>query len=265
MLPSAAPDVERWLAALRERRSRREYDSNPLSEAGLTALEATAEGFRPYEDARVAVIRDAPASLFFGVVGAYGRVSGAPSALAFIAADGEAHSHEHCGYTGEGVVLEASASGLATCWVGGAFSRSRVAGLVDLAPGESVLAVSPVGHALERIPVRERLVFRAGKPKHHRALEEIAPGWQEWPAWARAGVAAARIAPSAMNRQPWRFAIEDGAIRVWAAGTPTPKITLRLDCGIAMLHFEIAARAEGCDGAWEPLEGRDVARWVPAW
>jgi len=262
MLPSSAPDVERWLAALRERRSRREYDGRPVSEADLSALEATAAAFRPHEDARAVVIREAPASLFFGIVGAYGRVSGAPSALAFVAADGEAHYH--CGYTGEGVVLEAAARGLDTCWVGGAFSRPCVAGLVDLAPGDSVLAVSPVGHALERIPGREKLVFGAGKPKHRRALEEIAPGRQAWPAWARAGVEAARIAPSAMNRQPWRFAFEDGAVRVWAAGTPASKIMLRLDCGIAMLHFELAARAEGCDGAWEPLEGRDVARWVPA-
>jgi nitroreductase len=264
MLADAAPDVERWLAAILERHSRREYDGNPLPQGDLDALEATAEGFRPHEDARVAVIREAPASLFVGIVGAYGRVRGAPSALAFIAAGGEAHSHEHCGYTGEGVVLEATARGLDTCWVGGAFSRSRVGGLVDLAPGEVVLAVSPVGHALERIPSRERLVFGAGKPKHHRSLEEIAPDRQAWPAWARAGVEAARIAPSAMNRQPWRFAFEDGAVRVWAAGAPTPRITLRLDCGIAMLHFELAARAEGCDGAWEPREGRDVARWVPA-
>jgi hypothetical protein len=244
-------------------RSRREFDARPVPAAELLALEAMARNFRPHGDARAVLIAEAPASLFFGIAGAYGRVSGATSALAFIASDGEAHSHEHCGYTGEGLVLEAVARGLDTCWVGGTFSRSRVAGLVDVAPGESVLAVSPVGYALERIPGRERLVFGAGRPKRRRRLDEIAPGWETWPAWARAGVEAARIAPSAMNRQPWRFAFEDGTVRLRAEGTSTPRITLRLDCGIAMLHFELAARAEGGDGVWEQLDGRDVARWVP--
>jgi len=66
-----------------------------------------------------------------------------------------------------------------------------------------------------------------------------------------------------MNRQPWRFRMDDGAVVVSAVGFPTPAASPRLDCGIAMLHFELGARAEGCDGAWESLAGRDVARWVP--
>jgi hypothetical protein len=92
-------------------------------------------------------------------------------------------------------------------------------------------------------------------------MEEIARGHCRWPEWAVWGIEAAQLAPSAMNLQPWRFRYENGAVVVGAA----PGLTgfRRLDCGIAMLHFELGARAEGVDGAWEPLEAPDVARWVP--
>ena len=97
-----------------------------------------------------------------------------------------------------------------------------------------------------------------------RSPNVIAPGCAAWPDWARAGVELARIAPSAMNRQPWRFArAEDGSLLVSFEGSDTPVISKRLDCGIAMLHFELGAREAGAAGSWELLSGRDVAHWMP--
>jgi hypothetical protein len=40
------------------------------------------------------------------------------------------------------------------------------------------------------------------------------------------------------------------------------KLSRRLDCGIAMLHFELGARAAGLTGEWEFLEAPEVARYV---
>ena len=255
--------LDRWLAALATRRSRREYDGRPVTSADLDAIETMAAELRPWDDARCAVVRDAPPALFTGIVGAYGRVSGAPSALVFLATVDSPTAQEHCGYTGEGLVLEASARGLATCWVGGFFSGSVAERLVTTGPGERILAVSPLGHATPRPPSRERVVFGTGKPKRRRALDDIASGHGSWPGWARAAVEAARVAPSAMHRQPWRFRLEDGALVVASSGVRTPRLSLRLDCGIAMLHAELGARGPGNDGAWESLSAPDVARWVP--
>lgn len=256
-------DLDRWLAALPERRSRREYEGRSVASADLDALQALATDFRPWNDARCVVVREAPPALFTGIVGAYGRVSGAASALVFLAAVGSPTAQEHCGYTGEGLVLEASARGLATCWVGGFFSGNVARQLVEAGADERILAVSPVGYATPRPPARERMVFGAGKPKRRRALDVIAPGHAAWPVWAQAAVGAARVAPSAMHRQPWRFRFEDGALVVAASGVQTPRLSLRLDCGIAMLHAELGARGAGRDGAWEALTAPDVARWVP--
>jgi nitroreductase len=259
----AALHADRWFSALATRRSRRAFDGQPLSTAEIAALEATAESFRPFADARVAVVRDAPDDLFSGIVGSYGKVTGARSALVFIADSSSPTAEEHCGYTGEGLVLEARALGLDTCWVSGSFFPKVACGLLELAKGEVVRAVSPVGRALVQPPLSERLLFRPQAPKFRRPLDEIAPGHATWPAWASEGLRAARIAPSAMNRQPWRFRYENGAVVVATRALDVPRARPRLDCGIAMLHFELGARSEGSDGAWVALDPPDVARWDP--
>jgi len=256
-------DADRWYAAVATRRSRRAFDGEPLSDAHAEALTRTAETFRPHEDARAVFVRKAPATLFKGIVGSYGKVTGAPSALVFIADCASASCDEHCGYTGEGLVLEAHSLGLTACWIGGFFSRAAVRDLVSLKGGEVVRAVSPVGHALGVPPRAEQVVFHPGEPKARKALDEIAAGNASWPAWAVEGVRAAQIAPSAMNRQPWAFRYEDGTVVVSATGRTAPMLRPRLDCGIAMLHFELGARSAGVDGAWEQLAVPDVARWVP--
>jgi nitroreductase len=199
--------------------------------------------------------------MFRGIIGSYGRVTGARTALVFIADSTSPNGDEHCGYTGEGLVLEAHALGLVTCWIGGSFSRSVTSKLVELREGEVVRAVSPVGRPLAEPSTAERFIFGQGRPKSRRPLDAIAPGHESWPSWAAEGVIAARVAPSAMNLQPWRFRYDDGAVVLSCTGA-APGLG-RLDCGIAMLHFELGARADGADGAWEPLQAPDVARWVP--
>jgi nitroreductase len=255
--------ADRWFASLATRRSRRAFDGAPLSAEHADALAEAAASFRPFPDARVELLADAPAALFSGIVGSYGRVTRARAALVIIKDGASASAEEHCGYTGEGLVLEARALGLDTCWVAGFFSPAVARGLIDLDEGEIVRAVSPVGHALRVPPISERLVFRPDAPKFRRPLDEIAPGHAAWPVWASEGARAARIAPSAMNRQPWRFRYADGAVVVSAHGVDVPRFRPRIDCGIAMLHFELGARSEGSDGVWVSLEAPDVARWEP--
>jgi nitroreductase len=253
--------ADRWFASLANRHSRRAYDGEPIDPATLADLTATAATFAPFDDARAVIVESVAPNLFRGIIGSYGRVTGAPSAIVFIADSGSANADEHCGYTGEGIVLEAQAQGLGTCWIAGSFSRAVSKELVELREGEVIRAVSPLGHPTDVLSVAERVVFGQARPKFRRPLEEIAPGHESWPAWAGEGVRSAQIAPSAMNRQPWRFRYVDGAVVVSLHGA-APKMG-RLDVGIAMLHFELGARSEGSDGAWEPLTGADIARWVP--
>ncbi|MFY9814814.1 MAG: nitroreductase family protein [Dehalococcoidales bacterium] len=60
--------------------------------------------------------------------------------------------------------------------------------------------------------------------------------------WAKESIEAARLAPSAVNRQPWGFNIESDGITVFVrTSNPEFNVSKRLDCGIAMLHVEVAA------------------------
>jgi hypothetical protein len=256
-------DAARWYAAVAGRRSRRAYDGAGLDPIVARSLDEVACSFRPYPDTRVVFVADPPEGLFSGVLGSYGRVNGARAALVFLEDSRSSTAEEHCGYTGEGLVLEARALGLDTCWIAGTFSPGVATKLVDLEPGEVVRAVSPVGHALVKPSSAEKLLYGAERKKSRRSLDEIAPGHETWPAWAIEGLTAARIAPSAVNRQPWRFRYENGAVTVSAHGIDAPKYRPRLDCGIAMLHFELGARSAGVDGAWTALGAPDVARWEP--
>lgn len=256
--------LERWLEAARSRRSRRSYDGQALPDETVRALGDAIEGLGENPYARLSFIPEASESLFRGVVGGYGRISGAPSAFAVIGTADTPFSQAAGGYLGEAMVLEATAIGVGTCWVGGMFNASAVSSHVGLADGERVLAISPLGTPLEQVSSTERIVYRMGKPKARRPVVEIAPGLESggWPSWARPGVEAARVAPSAYNRQPWRFRADEGSVIVSFDGPDTPVVSKRLDCGIAMLHFEIAVRAAHVSGSWELLHHRsDVARF----
>jgi len=258
--PALPFDAGRWFEAVPGRGSRRAYAGVPDRE-DLAALTATAAAFTPFDDARVIVLPVAPPKLFSGIIGSYGRVTGGCAALVFVASGSSTAADVHCGYTGEGIVLEAHARGLGTCWIAGSFSRSVAKQTVGIRASERVRAVSPVGMPAASLSGAERLLYGQGRPKHRKAIETIAPGIETWPAWAAAGVRAARMAPSAMNRQPWLFRYEDGSVAI-GLNAAAPGMG-RIDAGIAMLHFELGARSEGSDGAWEMLSGDDVARWVP--
>jgi len=228
----------------------------------LDALEELATRLRPWPGARAVVLREAPPSVFVGVVGMYGGISHAPSVIAFIGA-GDTRG-EAVGYTGEALVLEATALGLDTCWVGGLFSGHAIGALTPLGSDERVHAVAALGYAHDGPTAKERLLFGAGHAKRRRSADEIAPGHDGWPTWAQAAVAAARVAPSAMNRQPWRFGMDGGALTLAFSGTDTPRSSKHLDCGIAMLHAEVGALGEGVRGTWELVGPPGAARFVPA-
>ncbi|NTU71726.1 MAG: nitroreductase [Coriobacteriia bacterium] len=255
-----------WLAAVARRISRRAFDSREVDAEKLDALDAVCKGFRPHPDARTVLVREPAVDVFSGILGSYGKVTGTRHVLLFIGAGVAPARDNHVGYTGEAAILEATALGLNTCWIGGFFSPARTARVVELAPDERVLAVSPVGHAFGQLTLTER-GMRGLSGAHERiAVARMAPGSVKggWPQWAVAAVETARLAPSAMNRQPWRFRFDAGAL-VIARDNPseTPKVTKRLDCGIAMLHAELGARASGADGAWRELStGLDLARYV---
>ncbi len=255
-----------WLAAASERRSRRAFDGTPALPQTIDALSETCEGFRPFGDARVVLVADPQVDPFKGVIGSYGKVTGAPHVLLVIAHGGSSAAQAHAGYVGEAAVLEATALGLGTCWIGGFFDPKKALRLTELGPGERIVAISPVGFPSRDLTGTERTMRSMAGSHKRKPIDEITPGTSEWPAWAKAAAECVRIAPSAVNRQPWRLRLDDGSLVIARDNKfETPKVTKALDCGIAMLHAELGALGERVAGTWATLDDRlDVARFVPA-
>lgn len=252
---------QRWYDAIGRRHSRRAFDGTPILAAQLAGLRTFPATMPEAPGARLVLVESAPPALFKGVVGSYGSVKNAPSAAAFIAGP---DADMWAGYLGEALVLHATALDLETCWIAGMFDRkvaARVAG--DLADDERVVAVTPIGHALEDKSRTERLMSGAVQSTARKELSEIAPSMTDepWPSWAVSAVEAARRAPSGANRQPWRFRMQDGGLVLYSV--KDAYWTARLDHGIAMLHARLGAEHIGVSGTWDPAEAPDVARFVP--
>lgn len=248
-----------WLDAIPRRISSRRYDGVPITPAILDRLEETCTRVTALATrARVALIREAPPEVFTGLVGSYGRIDGAPSLAAFIGPD---DAGIDAGYAGEAVVLDATAAGIDSVWIAAAFDAEHTGRLVELRSGERVHAIAALGYATKTIGVGERLMRAGVRARQRLPLDTIAPGHASWSAWAREAVAAARLAPSGANRQPWRLHM-DGEALVFTKAAKT-YWTAPLDFGIAMLHAELGAAHAGVRGTWSIGSGAEVARFVP--
>jgi hypothetical protein len=218
----------------------------------------------PFPNARSCLVTESVKDVFKGIVGSYGKIKGAPAFIAFIGDMDSASVQEEVGYTGEGVILEASALGLNTCWVAGFFKPDSVASLVEIKSNERVLAVTPVGYARRFESLEEKLMTGFGRTHRRVPISRLISSLAQDSLleWIRASIQAARLAPSAVNRQPWGFDVQDGGITVYVrTGGPEFSVSKRLDCGIAMLHIEVTALNRGVRGDWQFLKAPQVARF----
>jgi len=257
----------RWFPAIQVRRSRRLFKTLPVRGDVFARLQAVCESFTPFQSVSAKIITHSVNSIFKGALSHYGKIKGAPLCIAFIGDTRDPCVQEKVGFVGEGIILEATACGLGTCWVGGFFRPEVAASLIQAQEYEKVLAVTPIGYSAEKISLEEKIMTGFGKTHTRKPLEKLIIQKEgEMPEWVREALEAARIAPSAVNRQPWRFMVKQNSITISVDSLKdTYHISKRIDCGIAMLHIELSALYYGMKGTWEFLIPPHVARFtVPA-
>ena len=242
--------VETWYKAIFFRRSRRKYKLETLPEDKLGRLSSVCQNFRPFPEARAVLVSGAGDKVFRGFIGSYGKIENAPWYIAFIGDMDSSRVQEAVGYTGQGIILEATSLGLGTCWVGGYFYPEAVAHQISIEKNERVLAVTPFGYPEDTISFQEKLMTVFGYMHKRKRMQKLVTGTPKQD-WMKTALEAARLAPSAVNRQPWKFILGDNSISIHVdKGRDTYKIARRLDCGIAMLHLELGARHAGIKGEW---------------
>ncbi len=189
------------------------------------------------------------------------------------------------GYCLEKIILEATALGLGTCWMGGTFRRSSFARWMRLAGDELLPAITPLGHPAESKTLPDRLAHSGSRSRRRKPWHELffaggdkRPLTEDEAGYYRNALEAVRLGPSALNRQPWRIVRDrEGRYRLYLKESRLYNRTLgrvrlqHLDMGIAMSHFELAAREQKIGGGWDPsapalhLAGLEhIALWVEA-
>jgi len=166
------------------------------------------------------VLLDDAGDVFTGIIASLGRITEVSTVAVLIGDTSVPEYMEAVGYVGEGVILQATSFGLGTCWVAGTFNRNRTASRVKPGKNERVVSVTPLGFPVEKEDAGHRLVRSLAKSKKRKPLDVISGGLppQKWPPGCREVLKAARLAPSALNRQPWFFEVTHGEITLSVQG-----------------------------------------------
>jgi nitroreductase len=270
LLQTGGQKMEKGLEAIRQRISVRSYAERPVEPELRKQLEELCLNQKdagPFGAAvRFKLLDLEPLnSSDLRKMGTYGIIKGARHYILGAVRNKEG-SMADLGYCLEKIILEATALGLGTCWMGGTFKRSAFAAQMELAEDELLPAITPVGYpAVEKSTTERVMRFGAGSNRRKpwselffksdgiTALSESECGT------FREAYEAVRMGPSASNKQPWRLVLDQqGATHLYLKENKIynrmmGKVRLQLiDMGIAMCHFEVAARELSLPGAWHP-------------
>jgi nitroreductase len=264
----------RIVETIRQRRSVRTYSGRPIDDGTKERLlQFLREVNGPFAGkVRCELVEKKDAAAKEGVkLGTYGVILGASSFVAAAAERGE-QAMEQLGYVFEQVVLYLTSQGLGTCWLAGTFRRSAFASAIHLTEKEILPVVSPIGYG-SRIRGPIDMLFKPSLARRRlpwkslffdgnvaTALDEKDAGPFTVP------LEMVRLAPSASNKQPWRVLRKEGAFFFHLEGDAAYRKRYefdiqKIDMGIAMLHFEVAAREAGLKGRWESPSPEQSASW----
>ena len=228
---------------IKTRRSVRTFDGNPLSPEDLEKIRRFAEQIRnPYDIPVEFILMDAKEKglsspvLTGETMYVAGRVSKVP------------HAEEAFGFAFEELVLYAWSLGIGTTWIGGTMKRELFEKACGLKEDQFMPCVSPLGYPAQKMSVRETLMRKGVKAETRKEAAELffdksfyIPLQETNPVTAEA-LEMVRLAPSAVNRQPWRvvrtgenyhFYLKHDKGYVNAATGDLQKV----DMGIALCHF----------------------------
>lgn len=177
------------LEAIPLRHSVRKYKDEPLPENIVDALEKKITELNGRGKLHMQLVLNEPKA-FTGIL-SYGKFYGVRDYVV-VAGPKSAELDEKAGYYGEELVLYAQTLGLNTCWVG--LSYCKIADTFTLNPGEKVVCYIAIGYGETQ-----------GVAHKTKSIEELSNVSDKTPAWFKAGVEAARLAPTAINQQKFYF------------------------------------------------------------
>ncbi len=167
------------------------------------------------------------------------------------------------GYSFETFVLYAQSIGVGTVWLGGTMNRSAFEQAMELDSDEIMPCASALGYPAKKMSLRESMMRKGVKADERLPFEELffdgsfdTPLTKEKAGkWAEV-LEMVRLAPSAVNKQPWRVVVCDNTVHFYLKRSKgfarTEKFDMQMiDIGIALCHFDLTAKQNNLNVVFE--------------
>lgn len=167
------------------------------------------------------------------------------------------------GYSFEAMVLYAQSLGIGTTWLGGTMNRDAFEKAMELDDDEIMPCASPLGYPAKKMSIRESMMRKGVKADERLPFEEIffdgsfgTPLSEEKAGQWRDALEMVRLAPSAVNKQPWRVVVCDNTVHFYLKRSKgfnyNEKLDMqKIDIGIALCHFDLTAKENNLNVVFE--------------
>ena len=236
---------------IRSRRSVRAFDGTPLREdAAARILEFAGKVENPYElPVEWKLLDRKTGNLSVPVVTGTDTYIAGKMQRAI-------HAEEAFGYTFEKIVLFAWSLGVGTTWIAGTMDRKAFERAMHLSENEVMPCISPLGYPAKKMSLRETMMRKGVKADSRLDFEKLFfdgsfdnPLAVENAGELRLPLEMVRLAPSAVNAQPWRVVRCGDCVHFYekkSKGMASEAWDIqKIDMGIALCHFELGAIESG--------------------
>ena len=187
----------------------------------------------------------------------YGAITGNPAYILAIVSDERLKLVDY-GFCLENVVLDLTAQGYGTCWIGNMPNKNKIERQLGIDSVDNIPALISVGKRNSSMKWHQKIREKGRKDKrtydqlffsdfignplkgfHHNAYKEVFEAIQN--------------APSTMNKQPWRIVLEDHKFKFYMTSdyvTEQSRWLKYIDMGIALSHFLVAIQTLEKKGKW---------------
>jgi nitroreductase len=279
-----------YKALISNRKSIREFKDTPIKQEQLVELEKFSDSCKklvPDIEVEIKLLdnsRDKVSEKLQNIAGYKGNMIEAPNYI-FILSEVVDNHIENAGYIGENIVLKAKEIEIDSCWI--TFEDSeKILDKLEISSNKSISAIIALGY--EATSYKKKIVNPTKTGESYSlsnmeivdndtstrlGVEEIVY-IDEWGKNIDAETLAeralldafnyARMAPSTLNRQPWRFIVDGGKVILAVRNDEyTNTYESKIDAGIVMLFFESIVRTTLFDTSWT-LEKTDKTYNIPS-
>jgi nitroreductase len=183
-------------------------------------------------------------------IGTYGFVKNAPIFIGGITENKPLHLIDF-GFLFEYLILKLTEKDLGTVWLGGTFNRSKLSYLIK--EDELIPAITPVGYKEDKKSLMDKTIRKFSRGDHRKPLDELFFN-ESFDKKIEINQLSAEdllyyqlisFAPSASNKQPWRFIVRKHSIDLFIEKNKNYASMLSydiqlLDMGIALCHMVFA-------------------------